>query len=204
MIGAMFRATVSAVLLIVVLAVEARPARAQIYRWTDEQGNSHYSQGLDSVPERFRAAARPLVPERAPAPATSGAAPRESTSTVIPFTPGKRIYADARVNETTSVRLILDTGADRTVIAPRALVAAGASTRAAGPGGTIRGATGTADVEIYSIDSLQVGNARVGKMVVVSHDINEPDTDGLLGRDFLDQFKVTIDSASGHVTLGPK
>ncbi|PYM38630.1 MAG: hypothetical protein DME17_03760 [Candidatus Rokuibacteriota bacterium] len=182
MIGAMFRATVSAVLLIVVLAVETRPARAQIYRWTDEQGNSHYSQGLDSVPERFRAAARPLVPERAPAPAPSGAAPRESTSTVIPFTPGKRIYADARVNETTSVRLILDTGADRTVIAPRALVAAGASTRAAGPG----------------------GNARVGKMVVVSHDINEPDTDGLLGRDFLDQFKVTIDSASGHVTLGPK
>ena len=58
MIGAMFRATVSAVLLIVVLAVEARPVGAQTYRWTDAQGNPHYSQGLDSVPERFRAAAR--------------------------------------------------------------------------------------------------------------------------------------------------
>jgi predicted aspartyl protease len=204
MIGGMFRATAAAVLLIVVLAVEARTARAEIYRWTDEQGNPHYSQGLDSVPERFRAAARPVAPQSAPAPAPAGTAPRESTSTVIPFTPGTRIYADARVNDTTSVRLILDTGADRTVIAPRALVAAGVSTRATGPGGTIRGATGTADVEVYSIDSLQVGNARVGKMVVVSHDINEPDTDGLLGRDFLDQFKITIDSAAGRVTLGPK
>jgi hypothetical protein len=28
--------------------------------------------------------------------------------------------------------------------------------------------------------------------------------DGLLGRDFLDQFKVTIDSAAGRVTLSPK
>jgi len=28
--------------------------------------------------------------------------------------------------------------------------------------------------------------------------------DGLLGRDFLDQFKVSIDSDTGIVTLAPK
>ena len=30
------------------------------------------------------------------------------------------------------------------------------------------------------------------------------DVDGLLGRDFLDQFKVTIDNGAGQVVLGPK
>lgn len=204
MIGAMLRATVAAVLLIEVLAIEAPPAGAQMYRWTDDQGNSHYSQGLDSVPERFRATARELLYRSAPAPSPSSAPPGESASTVIKFTPGQRIYVDARINGGTSVHLILDTGADRTVITPRALFAAGVSTGVAGAVGKIRGATGTADVEAYNIDSLQVGNARVDKMLVISHDINESDTDGLLGRDFLDQFKVTIDNATGQLTLGPK
>ncbi len=36
------------------------PARAQIYRWSDDGGQVNYSQGLDSVPERYRAAATPL------------------------------------------------------------------------------------------------------------------------------------------------
>jgi hypothetical protein len=39
---------------------------------------------------------------------------------------------------------------------------------------------------------------------VISHDIEQEGVDGLLGRDFLDQFKVSIDSREGVVTLGPK
>jgi hypothetical protein len=34
--------------------------------------------------------------------------------------------------------------------------------------------------------------------------MNDPNGDGLLGRDFLDQFTVTIDTAAGRVTLSPK
>ena len=32
----------------------ATAASAQMYRWTDERGEVHYSQGIDSVPPRFR------------------------------------------------------------------------------------------------------------------------------------------------------
>jgi clan AA aspartic protease (TIGR02281 family) len=206
MIERMSWATIAAVLLLpVVLAVAATPAGAQMYRWTDDQGNPHYSQGLDSVPDRYRATARQLLYRNAPAAAApADRTPAGSASTIVSFTPGGRIYVDARINDSASVHLLLDTGADRTVITPRALVAAGVSIRAAGVPGTIRGATGTADVAAYPIDSLQVGQARVGKMLIISHDINEADTDGLLGRDFLDQFKVTIDNTAGQVTLGPK
>ncbi len=198
----MTRPTLGVVVLIAVLIVGAAAAAAQMYRWVDDQGNSHYSEGLDSVPERFRAAATRLRVQTAP---TAGpAAPGDGGDTVLQFAPGKPIYVTAKINGNASVRLILDTGADGTVIAERALVAAGVSTKAAIASGKIRGATGDAKVEAFDIESLQVGNSKVGKMMVIAHDINDPNSDGLLGRDFLDQFKVTIDSAAGQVTLSPK
>ncbi len=200
----MTRPALGVVLLITAVILSALPAAAQTYRWTDDRGNPHYAEGLDSIPERFRATATKLLYRNAPAAVPAPAAGRASGDTVIPFTPGQRIYVDARINDSAGARLILDTGADRTVIAPRALVAAGVSTRASRGTGQMRGATGTADVEAYDIESLEVGNAKVGKMVVISHDIDFADSDGLLGRDFLDQFKVTIDGVAGQVMLGPK
>jgi predicted aspartyl protease len=193
------------VVLVIGMLAPALPAAAQMYRWVDDQGHAHYSEGLDSIPERFRANARRLLLQNAPAAAPVAPAPGASAETVIQFEAGKRIYVNARINDAANVRLILDTGADRTVIAPRALTAAGISLRApAAATGQMRGATGTADVQAYDIQSLQVGNAKVGKMLVISHDADIADSDGLLGRDFLDQFKVTIDNGAGRVTLGPK
>ena len=43
-------------------------ALAQAYRWTDEQGKVHYSEGLDSVPSQYRATARPIEFPKAPPP----------------------------------------------------------------------------------------------------------------------------------------
>jgi predicted aspartyl protease len=188
----------------VAVVITAVPAPgADVYRWVDERGHVHYAAGIDSVPERFRPRATRLQYQSAP-PAGAPAAGPASSQTVIAFQPGQRIYVTARVNGRASARLMLDTGADRTVIAPRALSAAGISLRASGVSGRIQGATGTADVQAYEVESVEVGNARVGKLLVVSHDINDGDSDGLLGRDFLDHFTVTIDNAAGQVTLAPK
>jgi predicted aspartyl protease len=193
---------------LIAIVLTASPALAQMYRWTDERGQAHYSQGIDSVPQRFRAGATAL-PYRetptasAPAPVAATSPPADGI-TVIEFASGKPIYVTARINDRENARLILDTGADRTVIAPRALIAAGVSMRRAGAPGRILGATGTADVEGFRVESIEVGNARVGRMLVVSHDVNLPDSDGLLGRDFLNHFKVTIDNATNKVTLAPR
>ena len=55
------------------------------------------------------------------------------------------------------------------------------------------------------IESLEVEGARFGPLMVISHDAGlGTGTDGLLGRDFLDHFIVTIDSSSRVVTLTPK
>lgn len=181
-------------------------AWAQMYRWTDEQGGTHYTQGIDSVPERFRSKAQLLVyPERAAAPAESpSAAGGEATRvTRIPFTPGKPIMVSAKINGEGSAKLMLDTGASVTVINPRVLAGMGVGSREA-LRGSVKGATGTADVLFVPVQSIEVGGARSGPLRVAAHDVELGQGDGLLGRDFLDQFKVSIDSTAGVVTISPK
>src|SRR5207244_6438238 len=67
------------------------PAWAQMYRWTDDQGAAHYSQGLDSVPERHRSRAQLLAYARLPAtaPTSASASPESRTPTRTSFTRGK-------------------------------------------------------------------------------------------------------------------
>lgn len=190
------------------------PAAAQMYRWTDDGGAVHYGHGVDSIPERYRAGARelalPPVPA-APAPVSAVGAPRRAATATaiagelarIPFTPGRRIMTDVRLNGETTVQLLLDTGADVTVINPRVVVALGLSTRSA-IRASIRGVTGSTNALAYRVESMEVQGARVGPMHVVSHDIGTSDGDGLLGRDFLDHFKLTIDNREGVVVLSPK
>lgn len=181
-------------------------AWAQMYRWTDEQGGIHYSQGIYSVPERFRSKAQLLAyPERPASPAASPSPAEGETSRVtrIPFTPGKAIMVSAKINGEGSAQLMLDTGASVTVINPRVLAGMGIGSREA-VRGTVKGATGTAHVLFVPVESIEVGGARSGPLRVAAHDVELGQGDGLLGRDFLDQFTVNIDSTAGVVTISPK
>lgn len=185
------------------------PVSAQIFRWTDERGEVRFSQGIQSVPPQFRGGAVVVGAASSPSPSAppagdtvSDAAP--SGGARIQFTPGRPILVNARINGSGSTQLILDTGAQATVISPSALAALGVSYRNAARG-AIRGVTGETSVLAVRVESIEVEGARVGPLMVVSHDAGlGTGTDGLLGRDFLDQFVVTIDSNSRIVTLTPK
>jgi predicted aspartyl protease len=108
----------------------------------------------------------------------------------------------ARINDSGVADLMLDTGAQVTIINPRVLAALGVGMRDA-QRSTLRGVTGTAEAFAVSLESLEVAGARVGPLTIVSHDVGF-DGDGLLGRDFLDRFTVTIDNRAGIVTLTPR
>jgi len=187
------------------LGLVATPAWAEMYRWTDDQGSVHYTQGLDSVPDRFRPKAQMMVFSERPAAPVASSSPGDAAagSTRIPFTPGRPIMVSAKVNGGSAASLILDTGASVTVINPRVLAGMGiGSTQAVR--GSVKGATGSADVLFVPIQSIEVGSSRSGPLRIAAHDVDLSQGDGLLGRDFLDQFKVTIDSTAGIVTIAPK
>jgi hypothetical protein len=219
------RLSITLVLFLVLTSLPVLPAAAQIYKYTDERGQSHYVDGVQNVPERYRSRATPIglsnTPGSAPAAAsgppaaTGGPAGRPpgpaagggvsgKGSVTIEFDPNKPILVEGLVNGSGSVKLILDTGADRTMISPRALIAAGVSLTEGAQRSQVRGVAGQADTQSVPISSLSVGGASVGRLMVLAHDMENPDVDGLLGRDFLNQFTVQIDPAKGVVTISPK
>ncbi len=178
-------------------------ARAQTYRWTDSDGTIHYSQGIESVPSRFREDAVIIGYDRLAPPAPPSAEPAAHSVGRIKFTPGRAIMVSARINGTTTAELMLDTGASRTVIHPKVLEAGGVSYQDA-QRGSLRGVTGDVDVVAVKVQTIDVSGAAYGPLLVVSHDTGFGSGDGLLGRDYLDHFSVTIDNAAGIVTLTPK
>lgn len=174
-------------------------ALAQMYQWQDDQGTVHYTNDLHSIPEPHRARARfvPASPMAPPAVAPSAGITR------IPFTPGSPILVSATINGNGPVTLILDTGADRTMLTPLALWRLGISTADA-PRAEIKGVTGTAQGQLVQVASVEVGDARAGPFLIIAHDADLKQAEGLLGRDFLERFTVTIDAKERVVTLAPK
>jgi predicted aspartyl protease len=210
MMPVMRRALALGLVVLFGLAAAPSPALAQFYRWLDEHGNAHYAEGIDNVPQRYRTTAVPLGMRNTAAPAVStpmpGAAPTRAGATEIRVVPGRHIVVDARINDGPTVKLILDTGAGGTLISPRALAASGVSLTRGTRTGRTRGVAKDVEVEVMQvvIDSLDVGGARVGRMVVSSYDMDMTEVEGLLGQDFLGHFNVTIDSNEGVVRLVKK
>ncbi len=189
---------------VMVLALLPALAFAQTYRWVDERGTAHYTEGLDSIPERYRSKAEPLhFPKSSPTSVKQEPSASPPGITKISFKPGSTILVGAKINGAGPVTLVLDTGADRTVVAPLALGRLGISTRNA-PRVEMKGVTGTSEAEVVKVDSVELGEAKAGPLLIIAHDPDMKDADGLLGRDFLDKFTVTIDSKEGVVTLAPK
>jgi len=178
-------------------------ALAEIYYWVDNQGIQYYTTRLESIPEPYRSKAVLLpLPTSPPVPPELERSPAPKGLTKVPFAPGSPVLVSAKINGAGPVTLILDTGSDHTLLAPAALQRLGISTEDA-PRGILKGVTGMTYVEAVWVQSVEVGEARVGPLLIIVHNADLKEADGLLGRDFLANFNVTIDSKEKVVTLAP-
>ena len=181
------------------------PARAlgDIYYWVDDQGTQHYNTRLESIPESYRSKAIPRsLPTSPPVPPEITPRSSPTGSTKISFAPGSPVLVSAKINGSGPITLILDTGADRTMVAPSALLRLGISFENA-LRGVVRGVTGASYAEAVWVNSVEIEEAKVGPLLIIAHDADLKGADGLLGRDFLANFNVTIDSKEQVVTLAP-
>jgi predicted aspartyl protease len=106
------------------------------------------------------------------------------------------------------IRLILDTGAERTLLTPEAAKRLGLTTQAAYPR-TIRGLAGGAGANDARLQHLTAGGHALPDAGVLVTGIvlpSDPDrpTDGLLGADILADFDVEIDMPHHRLTLYTK
>ena len=203
-------------------------AVAALYRWVDSAGVTYYTSDRESIPERYRASATeieapsPRGPQPAGSPPSPGAAtpaasppgvrsPASLTSSApaasptsgasVPLPSGSPIMVEALLNGV-PLKLVLDTGADRTVISPAALNRAGIDTSIGTPF-RISGVTGSSSASLVSVPRLDIAGAQVGPLGVVAFAV-PGGFDGLLGRDVLDAFTVTFDPAQNRATLTPR
>jgi len=189
--------------LILISLFLAPPTFADIYYWIDDQGTQYYTTRLESIPEPYRSKAIPLsLPTSPPVPPEITPRPLQKGPTRIPFTLGAPVLVSAKINGGGPITLILDTGADRTMVAPSALSRLGISFENA-LRGVVRGVTGASYAEAVWVNSVEVGEARVGPLLIIVHEADLQGVDGLLGRDFLANFNVMIDSKEKVVTLSP-
>ena len=204
--------------LLALAALGPAAASAQVFRWEEPDGTVHFSNAPDDTSDAERPDGAVPIPANTPPAVTpmpaegpaAAAAPRPETVTAaraltrIAYSPGAPIIVSARIGEAGApVSLILDTGADRTVVTPQALSRLGISTANAHPA-LILGVTGAGQADVVQVSSVQVGEARVGPLGIIAHDAELPQAEGLLGRDFLEQFTVTIDARDQIVILSPK
>ena len=187
---------------VVALLLVPAVAPAQVYRWADnDDGTLHFTNTYERVPEPHRGEVGPPIPV-SPEPVAPPPASPSGAVTRIPYTPGSPIFVSASIGGAGSVTLILDTGADRTMVSPGALGRLGIPI-ADGQPAQIKGVTGTTQGSTVQVASVEIGQAKVGPLRIVVHDADLRG-DGLLGRDFLEHFTVTIDSKERQVTLVPK
>lgn len=191
------------VILLVVLASAALapPAVAELYQWMDASGVRYYTSDLASIPEAYRPGVRDIGSPR-PREAPPVETRRDADPGVMAFGAGAPIVAAVEINGA-ALRLIVDTGAERTMISPAAVARAGLSA-AGGRPVQIRGVTGSAAGSEVVVSRMEVAGARVGPLHVIVHDAGARGADGLLGRDVLNFFTLTVDSTAGRAILTPR
>jgi hypothetical protein len=167
-------------------------AQSAIYRWVDAGGEVHFTQGLDSVPQAVRSRAVLIGHDKPSEPTSLPSLNPARRSAQISFTPGQPIMVTARINDGGSAKLMLDTGASRTVINPAVLKRAGRELQERRPGraqGRHRGprSSGCGDTRQHR------GRRRAARPTagaLARHWVRPSGGDGLLGRDYLDNFTI--------------
>lgn len=195
----------------ILLLLALVPAYAEIYKWVDRDGRVHFSDTLASIPPEYRdrieekagltstlpsnPAPQRVLPERrssAPAP----------LSYVVPLRrDGNAMLVEALVGGTVRTRLLLDTGAEFTVLSTAAArrLALNLGSAAVIP---LRSASGVFFAPMLKVQSIAVGDAVAYDVEVIVHDAT-PGLDGLLGMSFLDNFLVTISTSDERLILAP-
>lgn len=179
--------------MIALLLALAGAAGAEIYRWTDDQGTTHYTDNLHSVPPAHADRVRTLD-DRLPPPPPPPQIPLERRD-------GGFVVA-ARLEGRTQVRLVVDTGASVTLLSPRVAQALALEVQSTPPV-LLRTANGTVEAGWARLREIEVGGRRAGPLRVVIHEAL-PGLDGLLGMDFLGQYRMELRAEVPALILAPR
>lgn len=188
------------------LLVASPSASAEYFRWVDDNGVLHITDNLHNVPPPQRPKAgrvvapetpRPVEPERKPAPTNKASVPMEKHGAVA--------LVQATLNNRRAAKFVVDTGASYTLISNAVAsdlgIILGANPRTL----PFQTANGLINAPVTNMESISVGGLEVRNITIAIHDaVPDPNVAGLLGLNFLSNFKMDIDTQKGFLHLEKK
>ncbi len=191
-------------LLTIFLALSSASA-AEYYRWIDESGVLHITDNLHNVPPNQRGSAgriqnqeSPRIPEPIKKPIGKASIPIEKH--------GQVVVIQATLNNKQSAKFIVDTGASFTMIssalAKDLSIDTSSQNQQTMPFQT---ANGLIQAPLTNLDSITVGGMEIKNLTAAVHDaVGDPQVAGLLGLNFLSNFRMDIDTQRGVIHLEKK
>lgn len=178
---------------------------AEYFRWVDEKGVTHITDNLHNVPPQHRGrvsrVATPESPRVIEAPAK--APPRKASIPIEKH--GQVVVIQAMLNNKRSAKFVVDTGASYTLIsnalARELSIDVGSESKTL----PFQTANGLINAPVTSLESISVGGMEIRDLPTAVHDaIPDPQVAGLLGLNFLSNFKMDIDTQKGVIHLEKK
>ena len=183
----------------------AQLGAAEYFRWIDENGVLHITDNLHNVPPAQRGSAgRSQLQEAPPPPVRQVKEPQRRAS--IPMEKhGHVVVIQATLNNKRAAKFVVDTGASYTLIsnalARELAIDLGPNSKTM----PFQTANGLIHAPITNLDSIAVGGLEVRDMPAAVHDaIPDPQVAGLLGLNFLSNFRMDIDTQKGMLHLEKK
>ncbi len=178
---------------------------ADILRWVDEKGVVHFTDNLHNIPEKFRAGALRIKTRETPA-SQEAVKPVSFDKTSVPFQKkGTVVVVPATINEKSAVKFVVDTGASYTMISQATAKELEIDLEKKLPTIPFQTANGIIQAPLVTLSSIDVGGLQVKDLTAAVYDVfPDPAISGLLGLNFLSNFRMDIDTQNGVLHLEKK
>jgi len=178
---------------------------ADYYRWVDQSGVVHFTDNLHNIPETQRSKAGRIESNEPPRSQPPPVAPLP-TKASIPFEKqGQVVIVEATLNKKTAVKFVVDTGASYTMISSAVAKELDIDTQQNPKTAPFQTANGIIQAPLVNLESIAVGGIEILNLTAAVHDaIPDAKVAGLLGLNFLSNFRMDIDTQKGVLHLEKK
>jgi clan AA aspartic protease (TIGR02281 family) len=178
---------------------------AEFYRWVDQNGVVHFTDNLHTIPEKQRPTASRIQAKESPKTAEPPKSAAPSKASIPIQKNGAIVVVDATLNGKTPAKLIVDTGASFTMISTAIAKEVGINLDGTRRTVTFQTANGVIEAPLADLESVTVGGMEVKNLTAAIHDaLPNTAVAGLLGLNFLSNFRMDIDTEKGVLLLEKK
>jgi clan AA aspartic protease (TIGR02281 family) len=178
---------------------------AEYYRWVDESGVVHFTDNLHNIPEKQRPAANRLQAQESPRIPAPEKPPVLAKASIPMEKHGQVVVIAATLNGKTSAKFVVDTGASYTMISSAVAKELNIDFSQNQRTMPFQTANGLIQAPLTTLDSVIVGGMEIKNLTAAVHDaVPDPNVSGLLGLNFLSNFRMDIDTQKGRLNLEKK